>query len=362
MRILYLVSGKHVPTTRYRVMAYLPYLKALGHECHMAISVPDKYDYFRPIGWRPSRKLRRLVRWAHWLHAAWTHYDVIYLERELFDDPTWDLEQHFSRLASRFLWDVDDALFLRYPEKFDQIARMADAIIAGNRLLCQRIAPVNSKVVVIPTCVDIKKYPCKWELKTTSGPTVVGWMGTPSNLHNLHQILPALRQLSRSQDYELHVVSQETRLLKTFNFNDVPVRFVRWHPSAEIESLMRFDIGVMPLEPTDPWNHYKCGLKLLQYMAAGIPAVATPVGANADLVTHQENGFLPQSLDEWRHVLESLLCDSELRREVGSAARRTVETHYSVAANLPRMLRVLSTVQYGVSRPTARLRSERECP
>ena len=90
----------------------------------------------------------------------------------------------------------------------------------------------------------------------------------------------------------------------------------------------------MPLEANE-WTRYKCGLKVLQSMAIGIPAVASPVGVNREIVQHGENGFLASSEAEWTAHLARLLDDPSLRIRMGAAGRATVERKYSLAANLP---------------------------
>ena len=101
--------------------------------------------------------------------------------------------------------------------------------------------------------------------------------------------------------------------------------------------LLSFDAGVMPL-PDEPWARFKCGLKLLQYMAAGLPAVASPVGVNPEIVAHGETGFLATTREEWTTSLDELLSDAGKRAEFGAAGRRRVAERYSVAANWERWI------------------------
>ena len=112
MRFLFVVSGKDVPSTRFRILPYLPFLEAAGHECHVAYSFPQKYDYFPAIGWRLSQALKRAVRHWHAFSASWRHYDAIVIEREVFDDDSWNIEAKLRRATGRLVLDVDDGVFL----------------------------------------------------------------------------------------------------------------------------------------------------------------------------------------------------------------------------------------------------------
>jgi glycosyltransferase involved in cell wall biosynthesis len=107
-----------------------------------------------------------------------------------------------------------------------------------------------------------------------------------------------------------------------------------------VQDLSDLDIGIMPL-PDSEWERGKCGLKALQYMALGIPTVASPVGVNREIIRHGQNGFLASSETEWRSALERLLDDAALRERMGAAGRTTVESGYSAAVQAPRVASIL---------------------
>ncbi|HID22248.1 MAG TPA: glycosyltransferase, partial [Planctomycetaceae bacterium] len=327
MRILFLISGKNVPSSRYRVLAFLPYLRARGHVCHVATSFPPKYEHIKLIGWRASRRLQRWVRLGHCLLARMGRYDVVVLERELFDDNTWDIEQRLRRMAKRMVLDVDDAIFLRYPEKFGFLVRMSDWVIAGNRFLAERIEQSTSRVMVIPTCVDLQDYSTTHVRKPAK--PIIGWVGTPSNLPNLDIIAPALRRVAVRRDFELQIVTCSRASLPLQHWAGVPVRFVPWRADREAEQISRFDIGLMPLDAHDEWNRFKCGLKLIQYMAARVAAVASPVGVNTEILDEGKAGLLAETVDDWEDAIVRLLDDQTLRRTLGEAGYRMVERRYS---------------------------------
>ena len=342
MKILFLISGHNAPSSRFRVLAFVPHLRRLGHICRVRASFPEKYGSLRALGWRPSQKLKRLVRVWHLLGAHAGGYDAIVIERGLFHDNTFSMEQRFRRLAKTLVLDVDDAVFVHFPEKFHEIARMSDLVIAGNRLLQEYVRPINPRVVVIPTCVDLELYKAKAPQPATERP-VIGWMGTTANLQYLNVVAPALRRLARRRAFELRLIAGDDGPLRSIDLSGISVRFITWQAASEVDELRAFDIGLMPLFPDRPWDKYKCGLKLIQYMAVGIPGVASPVGVNVDIVRSGDDGFLPDTDEQWESVLDELLSNPERRAAVGKAARAKVAERYSIQANLPLLVDTLQS-------------------
>ncbi|WP_437202353.1 glycosyltransferase family 4 protein [Planctomicrobium sp. SH664] len=328
-RVLLLTSGRNTPTTRYRMLPYVPRLAALGIDCTVAHSLPEKYDSFRWLGWRLSQRLKRSVRQFHLRQAQRQRYDAILLEREIFDDPTWELEAAFRQCTPRFVMDIDDAIFLRYPEKFQHIAGMSDRILAGNRFLAEVCRPYCDEIRLLPTCIDLHDYPVPSPTRKIESPAVIGWIGTPSNVPYLNDIVPVLRRLRQRQPLILRIVSHSAAARKVLIPEDLPVEFVEWNARTAVAEISRFTVGLMPLHNGD-WERYKCGFKLLQYLASGLPAVASPVGVNAEIVTPGENGFLAASPEDWFETIGQILQDPQLREKLGRNARRTVEELFSI--------------------------------
>ncbi|MDA0284217.1 MAG: glycosyltransferase family 4 protein [Planctomycetota bacterium] len=329
-RLLFLVSGHDVPSTRFRINVWLPALRVAGFQCDVATSIPGKYDFWKFLGWRASQMIKRAVRRWHILLAWFRRYDLIVIERELFDTPNADLEKRFRRLDARLVLDYDDAVFLRYPEKFAQLASMCDAVIAGNSALASHASIFNDHVIVIPTCVDTDEFVPTTNLEH-SGPVVIGWIGTPSNVPMLEIIAPALKVLSQRHEFVLRIVTAPCELPDSIRQSGVPTELVLWRYGQEVHELQQFDIGIMPLI-SDQWTMHKCGFKLLQYMSVGIAAVASPVGVNCEIIDDGTNGFLADTATEWAEVLGKLIASPALRRLTGAAARETVERSYSLNA------------------------------
>ena len=165
-------------------------------------------------------------------------------------------------------------------------------------------------------------------------------MGTTVNLSFLKTVAPALKRLAQLCSFELRLIAGECHPLKEIDLSGVNVRFLPWNPHTEVAEMAHFDVGIMPLRD-DEWSRYKCGLKLLQYMALGIPGVASPVGVNAEIIQPGINGFLAADDDAWVSGLHALLADAPRREQMGAAARRTVEEKYSLDVNVPRLAAAL---------------------
>lgn len=286
------------------------------------------------MGFRPSQLLKRSVRWWHWLRAQLSSFDVVFIDREVFDNESTDMELRFREACGKMVIDIDDAVFLRYPAKFEQLMKASDLVVCGNRYLIEKVEPLNSRTLHIPTCVDLLDYECR-QLKATAKRPVVGWMGTTGNLKYLEVPAEALRQISEEFDFELRVVVPDAGPLKEIDLSGVNLVHEVWDPQNEVAQLQQMDVGLMPLFANQEWDVYKCGLKLIQYLAVGVPGIAAPVGVNSDIVDSNQNGFNAQLTNEWVTALRTLLQEPETRLRMGERGRRTVEERYSIQANYP---------------------------
>ncbi len=341
MKILMLSSGDRVPSARFRLHAFVRPLRARGHKVTILQSVPQKYDYWRWMGFRPSQCVKRTVRWWHSMRARAGRYDVVIFDREIFDADDTIAEERFRSICPRMVLDVDDAVFLRYPGKYEKLAAMSDAVVAGNRYLEEYTRPLNDNIRVIPTCVPISLYPEIDRARANVCP-VIGWMGTPPNLRYLNVAAPALRELSRRHEFELLLIVPSLEYLDDEAFSGVKIRHEVWDKHREVDQLRASDIGIMPLFAEQEWDKYKCGLKLIQYMAIGLPGVASPVGVNSEIVEHGVNGFMASTEQDWFDILNRLLSDPALASRVGSAARQRVSDVYSIEANVEKLETVLA--------------------
>lgn len=268
-------------------------------------------------------------------------YDLIWLEKEALPWlPTW---MEIARLQGLpYVVDYDDAWFHRYENhwsspllghKIDAVMRVAHTVVAGNDYLARRARQAGARhVEIVPTAIDLARYRDPPVTPASEGVTV-GWIGIPLNAHYLTIVAPALRAVD---SITLHVVGAPVPP----EFNGTSAESFSWSEDTEIARIAAFDIGIMPLHDT-PWERGKCAYKLLQVMAAGKPVIASPVGANVQVVRHGVNGFLANTTEEWTNALRTLAADPALRERMGAEARRTVDDHYSAAAIAPRLAAIL---------------------
>ena len=158
MRVAFFTSGQFVPSSRFRVLQFVPHLQRLGHECLVLPSRPEKYASWPLLGFRLSGVCKRWNRRADLVALEHWSPDVVVLEREIFSDATFDVEQALRRIARRLVLDIDDGLFVLNRHKFEVLCGLCDHVIAGSELLAARVRPINSRATIIPTCVDLEKY------------------------------------------------------------------------------------------------------------------------------------------------------------------------------------------------------------
>lgn len=353
MKILMLSSGDRVPSARFRLHPFVQPLRQRGHQVTLLSSIPQKYEYWKWLGFRPSQFVKRAVRRWHSVRARLQRFDVVVFDRELFDADDIGMEERFREVCPRMILDVDDAVFLRYPGKIESLARLCDGVIAGNRYLAEFATPHNSAVSIVPTCVPLKDYP-EIDRKRDRSVPLVGWMGTTPNLRYLNEAAAALRALSARFDFELLLIVPALDDLDREAMEGVRIRHEVWDPQRETSQLRQADIGIMPLFAEEEWDKYKCGLKLIQYMAVGMAAVASPVGINAEIAEHGQCALLADSHQDWVDQLGRLLRDTSVREQLGQRARERVTRCYSIEANIEKFEAALT----GTNLPQASKNSE----
>ena len=301
-----------------------------------------------------GRKMLELIRGA-WrrgriLTAIQRQWDAILVHREALPIGPPVMERMLARCPIPLIYDFDDAVFLpdvseanrrfwwlKSPQKTATICRLSDQVIVGNDYLKRYALQFTSKVCVIPTTIDTECYRPKASMEIRGTP-IIGWSGSLTTSKHLRVIEPALQALRRSTPFRLKILGDPQMRMR-----GLEIESREWVRQTEVEDLQSFDVGVMPL-PDDAWARGKCGLKLLQYMALGIPAIASPVGVNAEIIQDGTNGFLATTPEEWVEKLGILLSQEAVRRRFAEAARQTVEERFAGARQAARFLDVLQQV------------------
>jgi len=319
-------------TRRALFWSYDPELPSFRHRLAPLAAELERRGWSTAVDRFPKRRyLRRILERRRTLAAAdllvYAKINLAPGERALL-----------ARLAPPAVFDFDDALWLRKPRrpgappgrsrfrerKFAASCRAAGLALAGNEFLAARARRESARVAVAPTGVDLAAYEAV--PRADDGRTVV-WIGLPENLPYLAPIRPALARLAATgAAVRLRVVSSAFP-----DWPEIPIERVEWSAAEEIAALSTAAIGVMPLADDD-WSRGKCAFKLLQYMAAGLPAVASPVGQSADVVIPEETGLWARTTEEWEAALARLLASAELRQRLGRAGRAVLRDRYEAAA------------------------------
>lgn len=316
MQVVALVERADHVCCRYRVEAFRTHLECAGYPLRLE-PLPRRF-------------------WSRWLLFRRLSGATVLLQRRLLG--SWDLGLLRS-FAKHLIFDLDDAIFLRdsysprglsHPGrlgKFTATVRVCDAVVAGNSWLADQARAVAGKarVVTIPTCVEPATYPLATH-ERREGLHLV-WVGSSSTLQGLERIQPLLDAIGAAvPGVALKVVCD--RFPSFAKLATIPVP---WRNDTEAQEIASGDVGISWI-PDDDWSRGKCGLKVLQYMAAGLPVVANPVGVHPEMIRHGATGFLATTEAEWVNALRTLADDPALRLRMGRAARARVERDYSVRA------------------------------
>jgi glycosyltransferase involved in cell wall biosynthesis len=323
VRVLLIGRGADHASTRIRLLQYQVPLERLGFEV-------------RVLEWQPrtsidvaslSVRALQLARWA----------DVVMILKPRLHPAVVGM---IERVNPRIVVDIDDAMWTWggvFADRFDRGARAARAITAGSQYLADLAGEryPHANVVRVPSAVDLDRYPVRSPSRPDA-PAVVGWIGNTASLSDFED--PVARALQRHIDagrIRLRIVSSQPLAR-----SGLAAEFEPWSLATEVDSLRRFDIGIMPLRD-DEQSWGRCGLKAIQCMAVAVPVVATPVGAACEIVRPRSNGLLATTEQEWFAAIEELAASRDLREEMGRRARETVEADFSVGVNARRIAELL---------------------
>jgi glycosyltransferase involved in cell wall biosynthesis len=343
-----------VPSTRYRLVQLAPALAEHGIALTISSFVSvEEHRRLRGGGGRvaTARTVLSAFRRVRALLAEVARYDVVLVQRGIGLLGDRGLLDRLLRAGVPVVYDFDDAVYLpqeggrRWLESLRDpggttraFCRAARIVLAGNEHLASfarsAVGPGDGgRVRVLPSVVDTDRF-VPGEGK--GAVPAVGWIGSDSTVPYLEALAPALRELLGRVAHRLVVVAGVRRP----HLPGVSYDFVTWHPHAEVSRFQELDVGLYPLEDT-PWSRGKCGFKALQYLACGVPCVASPVGVLRDIVRPGETGLLADGPAEWTDACARLLSDGAQRARMGEAGRALVQAGYSVRWAAPRLAAAL---------------------
>jgi glycosyltransferase involved in cell wall biosynthesis len=350
LNILFLTKYSRTgPSSRYRSFQYLPFLGQAGMKYDVSPLFDDEY-LSNLYKYGNGSKVDIIIAF---LRRIWSlfkihKYDLLVIEYEILPYFPALFERLLCLLGVRYIVDYDDALFHQYDKhhnplirkllgkKIAVVMRHAELVIVGNAYLESYAVKAGAKQVeILPTVIDLDRYPSPCTTTNKDDMFVIGWIGSPTSAWNLQHITPALAEVCRDGKAKLRLIGSGP-----VDLPGVDYEMLDWCEDYEVGQTHSFDVGIMPLAD-EPWTRGKCGFKLIQYMACGLPVIASPVGVNAEIVDEHVNGFLASTQDEWKQAFETLITDAELRKTMGVCGRNKVEQHYCLQLTGPRLAGLL---------------------
>jgi glycosyltransferase involved in cell wall biosynthesis len=292
------------------------------------------------------------------------NYDIVFIYREAFMTGSTLFERLLKQSGAKIILDFDDAIWLptisevnkslqwlKRPEKTQDIVALCDLVIVGNSYLAGYAKKFNNNVAVFPSTINLDYYRIpEITNRYQHDKVLIGWSGSHTTIEHFETLLPVLKKLKDKYGARVQFMVYGD---PHYNNQELEIKGVEWSDKTEVETIASFDIGIMPL-PDNEWSLGKCGMKGIQYMGLGVPAVLSAVGMNKEIITHNQNGFLASNEHEWLNVLSNLIEDKLLRERIGLAGRKTVEERYSCQALQKQYVNLfLSTVgkQYSAIHP-----------
>ncbi len=350
MKILFLTLGSiELASSRTRVFQYIPYLREWGAKCKVVVQgerARGKETEVRRL-WR--KYVLPWMRFVRFLANVFC-YDVIFIQKVLIPEWIFILIQW---LGKPIVFDFDDAIYTINPSglsisrdrhRFDHIVKHSNLVVLENEYNRRQVETLGQyNILIITGPIDINRYQPRAKI-VNGREVVIGWIGSSTTTPDLELVWPVLRKLVvKYPNVRVELVGA-TGLL---GVEPTYVTIKPWSLDSEVDDLARFDIGIMPLADNE-WTRGKGGYKLLQYMAMGIPCVASPVGVNVNIVRDGVNGFLVRSVLEWEQALERLIRDHELRRRMGEEGRRIAIQEYSFEVSVQKLIGALKAIKsYG---------------
>lgn len=353
MNILFVVPYplQKSPSQRFRFEQYFGILKANGHTY-------DVKTFLNSENWKMFLKPGNTLRKIRGLASGFTRraglifvahrYDFIFIHREAAPVGPPVFEWIFATvLKKKIIYDFDDAIWtsdraseswllkaVKWRSKISSICSWSYRVSCGNRYLCDYAQRFNGRVQLNPTTIDMTYHMSDHSTRTAdNSEIIIGWTGSSSTVKYLNEIEHILRRIEdQFPQVRFHFIADKAPDLKLRRMDFFP-----WNPNTEISDLQRFHIGIMPL-PNDEWSRGKCGFKLLQYFALEIPAVASEVGVNGDIIDQNQSGFLCTTETEWHDALTKLIIDRSKREQFGAVGKKQVEKNYSVESNAANFL------------------------
>lgn len=311
MNLLVITNNPERASYRQRIGTYLDHWREVG--IHSEVEVLPKRTWQRYRLFKKARDFDGVLlhkKRLNWLDTCW-----------------------LRRSARKIVYDFDDAVMFNEnaPQRdspsrqklFARTVKPADLVMAGNRYLATQALKFNDKVEIVPTGLSLAEYPVSIK-KIEDGNLRLVWMGSRSTLGFLENMRDVFEELgARYPHVILRIVADDF-----FDLKRMAMEKQAWSLGRQAADLAECDIGLAPL-PDTRFTRGKCGFKILQYQAAGLPVIASPVGVNAELVKEGINGYLAADKAAWVERIGDLVTDTAKRQQMGISARQDYANGYT---------------------------------
>lgn len=349
-RILFLTQGDtHTPSSRYRVYQYIPALEKAGYEAvvHPAVTTEEFHEAFiaRSYAGNFRRLFRTFTRRVRDLHQL-RDFDYIFVQKPILPAPLFNMELRITRESPKTIFDFDDAIFVKktggaflanlWPQarRIAGICRRSHRVVTGNEYLAEFVRKLGVQPTVIPTAIDTDAFTVQSKLtRHAQKIPVVGWVGSTTTQLDLDVLIPSLIDLHSKTPFVFRIIGGIHASIPA----RFPIEWKDWSLETEVKDVSYLDCGVAPMRDTS-WNRGKCGLKVLQYWAAGVPVVASPVGIYQEMIQDGENGLLASNRNEWTEKILDLIKKPNLRQKIVAGGKKTVQEKYSLQTLAPHFL------------------------
>lgn len=332
MRILFLPKYHYEgPSSRYRTHKYITYFKEKGNEVSIKPLFRDNYVKKLYSGKNNSiiSKAIDYINRFRYIIKNGKKFDLLVIEKELFPFVPYTIEKILLN-NMKYTLDFDDAISIRYKNRFfinkifgnkiNKLARKSNLVTVGNHWYWNEIK--YGKLAYLPTVIDINDYSYNKCLLVEYEKPIIVWIGSPATVKYLDILKNIFIKLSKNYDFKLRIIGAQIHI------NGLDIECLTWSADKEFEYIYESDIGIMPLSNSE-WEKGKCGFKIIQYMASGLPVVASDLPANDEIIVHEETGFIAKNEQEWYDYLEKLINNFELRETLGFAGRLRIENNYT---------------------------------
>lgn len=328
-------------SSRYRVYQFLNYLENIEYEIYPFLPSDIYKDFKNGNVLKMLINVPLLIIKRVKLIFRIKKGSLLFIHRDIVPFGPMIFEKIFKLKKCKIILDLDDAVYcdeieeisskknkilykFKYGKRFDNSIKRANLVICGNKFIEKHVRTFNENTIIIPTVIDTETIQVKTKFENKNK-IVIGWIGNPGNTDYIYNVL---KQVDKKRSIKLCFILIGARKFDTSEFENIEIKFYDWSQKSEYDLLRQCDIGIMPLKDSE-WSKGKCGLKLLQYMAVGIPGIGSDVGVNSDIIIEGKNGWIVKNND-WNEAIDKVIKNKDNLEKMSTFCRTFVEKNYSI--------------------------------